>query len=135
MQKQLALIIACLAAGLSFILNKALLKLVGLQSIITISPVVEELSKTMFAYFLAADILVTHLTFGVIEASYDWMKSRGKGVTAAILSIIGHGLFGAVTLFTAQQAEIYMGLAAGIIMHLIWNAVMLRIPFRNQDGE
>lgn len=97
--------------------------------ILTLSPALEEILKTLSAYYFAADILVTHLVFGLIEAVYDWVQTRGQGVTAALLSVIGHGLFGGVTFFTAQSAGIYVGLAAGIVIHLIWNTVMVRLKF------
>lgn len=95
--------------------------------IVTLSPALEETLKTLSAYYFAADILVTHLVFGLIEAVYDWVQTRGR--MAALLSVIGHGLFGGVTVFTAQLAGIYVGLAAGIVVHLIWNTVMVMLKF------
>lgn len=84
---------------LSFSLNKFLLKYIGLKIVISYSPILEELTKTICSYYLAADILVTHITFGVLEAIYDWYQgSASRGRIAAFLSIIGHTLFGGLTI-------------------------------------
>jgi hypothetical protein len=130
MKIHLAYVIACLAAGSSFLLNRLLLKLVGVRVIITLSPVLEETLKTLSAYFFSVDILVTHLIFGVIEAVYDWLQTNGRGIAAALLSIAGHGLFGVMTVLTAQATGIYIGLAAGIVTHLIWNTAMVRLQLQ-----
>lgn len=129
MKIKMAYIIACLAASSSFLLNRALLKLLGVQTIITLSPVLEEMVKTLSAYYFDADILVTHGVFGLIEAVYDWMQTRGR-LLAAVLSIVGHSLFGFVTVFTAQLTGVYIGLAAGIVTHLLWNTIMVRFCLR-----
>lgn len=121
----MAYVIACLTAALSFLLNRTLLRLVGIQSVITLSPVMEESVKTLFAYYLDADILVTHGVFGLIEALYDWRQTRRR--SAALFSMIGHGLFGAVTVAVIGQGGIYLGLAAGIVAHLLWNTIMMRL--------
>ncbi|MDF2499516.1 MAG: hypothetical protein K0Q77_230 [Anaerosporomusa subterranea] len=131
MRLQMAYVIACLTAGTSFLLNRALVKLIGAQTIITLSPVVEEMLKTLFPYAFDADIFVTHGVFGLIEAIYDWVQTRGR--IAALLSIGGHGLFGLVTVLTAQAAGVYIGLAAGIVTHLLWNTIMVRFPLRSAE--
>lgn len=130
MKLYLAYVIACLGAAGSFLLNKALLRLFGVQVIITLSPVLEEAAKTLSAFFLGADLLVTHLTFGLIEAVYDWSQSEGKAMLAALLSILGHGLFGVITLTVSLATDMYVGLAAGMVAHLVWNAAVLRLPFK-----
>ena len=131
MRLQMAYVIACLAAGGSFLLNRALLKLFGVQTIITLSPVLEEGLKTLFAYSFGADIFVTHTVFGLVEAVYDWVQTQGR-ILAAFLSIAGHGLFGFVTVFTAQAAGVHIGLAAGIVTHLLWNTLMIKFEIRQR---
>ena len=127
----MAYLIACLAAGGSFLINRLLLRQWGVRVIITLSPVVEEMLKTAAAYYFAADILVTHLVFGLIEAVYDLAQSQGKAMAAA-MSVIGHGLFGGATVLAAGTAGIYAGLAVGIMLHLLWNTIMLRWVARNR---
>lgn len=123
----MAYIIACLMASLSFILNRLLIKIIGNITIITFSPVVEEGAKTLLPYYLGADIVVTHAVFGVLEAVYDWQGAADK-VRAATFSIIGHSLFGLVTIAGLYlAANIWLGLAGGIVMHLMWNFIIFQV--------
>lgn len=123
----MAYIIACLMASLSFILNRLLLKYLGNLTIITVSPVIEETAKTLLAYYLDADVLATHVAFGVLEAVYDWYHSVFK-VKAVAFSIIGHSLFGLLTVgIFFLSANIWLGLASGIIVHLIWNFTVVKV--------
>ncbi len=123
-------VIGCLMAGLSFLLNKLLLKYVGIKVVISYSPVVEEVSKTLCSYYLAADIIITHMIFGVLEASYDWYQQRSKerGRIAALLSISGHTLFGVVTVAAFKLSEsIFLAIVIAIAAHLIWNITWIRL--------
>lgn len=124
----MAYIIAVLMASLSFLLNRAALKYFGLQAIITLSPVLEEAAKTLLAYYLGADIIVTHIIFGALEAGYDWHTSRRHGAAAAFFSVLGHGLFGLATVAVlVLTGSIAVGLAAGVIFHLAWNITVIRL--------
>jgi len=126
----MAYMIGCLMAGLSFLLNRLLLKYIGIKVVISYSPVVEELTKTLCSYYLAADILVTHFTFGVLEAGYDWFnrQNRQRGTVAALLSIVGHTLFGGITVFVFNLSNsIFIGIGVGISVHLIWNVILIRL--------
>lgn len=125
----MAYIIGCLMAGLSFLLNTLLLRYFGNQVIISYSPIVEELAKTLCSYYLGADILVTHIIFGILEAGYDWLKknSEDRGLLAAFLSIIGHGLFGGLTVGVFYvSGSIFLGIAIAACVHLIWNVILIR---------
>jgi hypothetical protein len=120
-------IIACLMAALSFILNRLALKLFGRLTVITYSPVVEESAKTLLAYFLGADILLTHFLFGLIEAFQDLYISRRRGMAAAGLSVTGHTFFGIVTVAVLKYSGyIMLGLGCGILTHLSWNLLAVR---------
>jgi len=126
----MAYVIGCLMAGLSFLLNRFLLKYIGIKVVISYSPVVEELTKTLCSYYLAADILVTHIIFGVLEAGYDWFnRQNGQcGTIAAVLSILGHTLFGGITVFIFNLSNsIYIGMIVGIGVHLVWNVTLIRL--------
>lgn len=123
-------VIGCLMAGLSFLLNKLLLKYIGIKVVISYSPIVEELSKTLCSYYLSADILVTHIIFGILEACYDWYNRQNgrRGRIAASLSILGHTLFGGVTIFAFKISDnILIGLLVGIGVHLVWNVTLIRL--------
>lgn len=131
----MAYIIAVLMAGLSFVLNRFLLRYLGKVTIISAGPVVEEAAKTLFAYYLGADIFTVHMVFGVIEAGYDWYWRSNNGLLAPVLSIIGHSLFGAVTAGIVFLAgSVWLGLAAGIIMHLSYNLAIVRL-LANKTAE
>lgn len=126
----MAYVIGCLMAGLSFLLNKALLKYVGLKAVISYSPVVEEITKSLCSYYLAADILVTHVVFGVLEAGYDWynVPNRQRGVYAAIVSIVGHSLFGVITLIGLYMSgSIWVAIAGASCVHVVWNITLIRL--------
>lgn len=124
----MAYIIAILMAGLSFLLNRFLLRYLGRVTIISAGPAVEESAKTIFAYYLGADIFTVHMAFGVIEAGYDWYWRSNNELAAPALSIIGHSLFGAVTASIIFFAgSLWLGLAAGIIMHLSYNLAVVRL--------
>lgn len=124
----MAYILACLMAALSFLLNRAALRYVGVKAVITCSPVLEEAVKTVPAFYFGADILLTHVGFGAIEAGYDWTAGGKKGVAAAVLSVLGHGLFGLVTVGTLSvTGQIPVALLVGIAAHLVWNLAMIRL--------
>lgn len=124
----MAYILACLMAALSFLLNRAALKYMGVKVIISYSPVVEEAVKTVPAFLLGADILLTHISFGILEAGYDFCVSRRHGLAAAALSIVGHSLFGLITIGVISiTGSIFPGLGAGIVAHLVWNVTAVRL--------
>jgi hypothetical protein len=126
----MAYVIGCLMAGLSFLLNKLLLKCIGIKVIVTYSPILEEVTKTLCPYYFGADILVTHMIFGILEAAYDWFRSRSgrRGTIAALLSMIGHSLFGVVTIsIFSLSGSVFVGVFVGICTHLIWNVAFIRL--------
>lgn len=130
----MAYVIACLMAGLSFLFNRALLKYIGTVTVISMSPVIEELLKTLPAYYLSADIFATHATFGLLEAVYDWRTGRKEGGKAAVLSITGHSLFGAFTLMTLKlTGDIRLATGAGVAAHLAWNTLIIRLVRRDRQ--
>ncbi len=124
----MAYIIAALMAGLSFLINRLFLRYIGPVTVISLGPVTEETAKTLFAYYLGADIITVHAVFGVIEALYDWFQDGGRQLSAPLLSIAGHSLFGAATasvLFIT--GSIWIGLVAGIVLHLVYNVIIVRL--------
>ena len=125
----MAYIIGCLMASLSFLLNKFLLRVIGNQVVISYSPILEELAKTLCSYYFGADIWLTHIIFGFLEACYDWFNtSSGKrGRWAALLSIVGHTLFGGLTMVIFfLNGSIWTGIFIAVCVHLIWNVTLIR---------
>ena len=129
----MAYVIASLMAALSFLLNRAALRYIGVNSVVTYGPVMEEGAKTLLAYWLGADIFLTHVTFGVIEAIYDMVTARYK-VVAALLSIAGHSLFGFTTsVVLVVTGYVVFSLAAAIAIHLAWNITVIRLSHRKDS--
>ncbi|SFL88971.1 hypothetical protein [Pelosinus propionicus] len=125
----MAYVIGCLMAALSFLLNKLLLKYVGIKAVISYSPVVEEVTKSLCSYYLAADILVTHVVFGMLEAGYDWYNAADgqRGKWAALASIGGHTLFGCLTLFGLYiSSSIWVAIFMASCVHVVWNVTLIR---------
>ena len=126
------LLIASIALGLSYLLNKLMLKLLRERAVTIGAPVFEELLKTLPAYFLNRSILYVHLLFGLGEALYDFITGRGEsGRWAAVFSIVSHGLFGVVTHLVLQATgNIYWALLSTILIHGVWNLTIMRVGKR-----
>lgn len=123
----MAYLIAVLMAALSFIVNKALLTRIGVKTVITYSPVIEESAKTLLPFYLGADIFLTHVVFGMIEAGYDWLTGGRERSKAALLSVAGHSLFGGATVATLQETgQIGLALVGAIVLHLAWNFLAVK---------
>ena len=124
----MAYVAGCLMACFSFLLNKVLLKLYGQKIIISYSPLMEESAKTLFAYAIGADILLTHVTFGCLEAGYDLYQGGHKSRQAAVSSILSHSLFGMITIAVySLSGSIMVSLAAGFTVHWLCNVIMINL--------
>ncbi len=124
----MAYVLAALMAALSFLLNRVALRYAGAKAVVTWGPALEEAAKTVPALYLGADVLLTHALFGAIEAVYDWRTSPANGPAAALLSVAGHTLFGALTMaalhFTGSPL---LALGAGVAAHIAWNVALIRL--------
>ncbi len=124
----MAYVLAVLMSALSFLLNRAALKYAGARAIVTWGPALEETAKTVPAFWLGADVLLTHALFGVVEAVFDWRTSPANGVAAAALSVAGHGLFGALTVAVLHfTGSLVLALGAAVAAHIAWNAALIRL--------
>ena len=117
------IIAGILAALISYICNKIVLKKQGNIGIIVIVPFIEEFTKTMSSVMISTSILGTHFVFGVIEGIYDIITSSKKiGKWAALASIISHTIFGLATHLTIQSGySIYWGIFLSWLIHSTWN--------------
>ncbi len=124
----MAYVLAVLMAALSFLLNRAALRYAGLQAVISWGPVIEEAAKTAPAFYLGADVLLTHALFGVIEAGYDWRSGGGNGTAAALLSVAGHSLFGGLTVGVIHlTGSMPLALVTAAAAHIAWNVALVRL--------
>lgn len=127
----MAYVIAVLMACLSFLLNRFFLRCLGPASIISTGPVVEEAAKTLFGYYLEADIITVHAVFGLLEAGYDWRQGGRHKLLAALLSIGGHSLFGAASAkVLVMSGSVWPALGAGVLLHIGYNVMVVRLLVR-----
>jgi hypothetical protein len=124
----MAYTIAVLMAALSFVANKLLLRCWGPGIIISVSPALEEAAKTLPAVYFGADIVLTHLGFGVLEAGHDWLAGKQHRAVAACGSVLGHTLFGLLTFAALRLTDSAMlAVLTGITAHLLWNVTIIRM--------
>jgi hypothetical protein len=117
------------ALVLSYLVNKWMLKLLRENAVILGAPIVEELLKTIPVYFLNRPVFHVHFLFGLGEALYDFFTGRREtGKWAALISVVSHSLFGAVTLLILSGTnQVFLALAGAIFAHCTWNYTIMRL--------
>ncbi|HHU64161.1 MAG TPA: hypothetical protein GXZ32_08190 [Clostridiales bacterium] len=123
-----SIISVVMAAVLSYFFNKAAIKAAGNKAIVYIVPFIEEGFKTFITLALGGIVLLTHISFGIIEGIYDYFNSNEKiNFTACFISVVSHSIFGVVTtLGFVLSKSWYPGLMAAILCHILWNWRMFR---------
>jgi hypothetical protein len=118
-----------LAALLSYCLNSKVLKNVGEEAITFWAPALEELLKTGFALVLGGGVILSHVTFGVVEAFNDIRKNRSTtAYLAGVASLVSHSAFGAITqYFIYYLNSCLFGLSIAIIFHVVWNYTVVNL--------
>lgn len=117
------------AAGLSWLLNGLLVDKVGRLWVIAIGPGFEELFKTGAALLLGANIFLSHLAFGAVEAMRDMAGRQPGSVPAGLASFTGHSLFGFLAALSYGKTESTLpAVAVPLAVHFLWNGgvVLLR---------
>ena len=119
------LLAGLIAATAAYSVNRLLVRRFGIQVIVFITPILEEGLKTGAAYFFQTSILSVHLLFGMIEGIYD-LQTASRGISAGLMSIVWHGVFGGVTIFVASfMGNLVYGLLAAIFLHYIGNNLVV----------
>ncbi len=118
-----------LAVSVVWVIHRVLAQLAGNRLVMALAPLTEEAFKTGLAMMLTAPLILTHLTFGVAEAALDYLIQRSW--RGAVVSLCGHGAFGAVTqaLFMLS-GHWWLGLVAAVMLHWGWNALVIRLAPR-----
>lgn len=127
------IIAGMLAAAVSWIGNRAALKLMGTKVIIATAPLVEELAKTGAALAAGASIVLTHAVFGLIEGLYDAWGADLRGISAGLVSLAGHTVYGYITCLVWQHfSNLAWALAGGYAAHLAWNLAVMKLIVRKK---
>lgn len=117
------IIAGIIAALVSYICNKWVLKKSGDIGLIAVVPFIEETAKTSSAIIIGTGVAGTHFVFGIIEGIYDILNSsKSIGKWAALASIISHSIFGFATHLTIKSGyPIYWGIFLAWLIHSTWN--------------
>ena len=127
MNRMLMSLFAGLAASFAgFLINNRLLKLMGDRVLVTYIPLAEETVKTVAAVMFGADVVLTHMVFGVVEAVYDLFNSPpAHSFTASVLSMISHTLLGLTAYFTIKvSGSVVLAVLVSSVLHSLWNRIM-----------
>mgnify|MGYP006271441115 FL=1 len=113
------------ASTLSFIANRFIFSKLGLWTVIYLIPWSEELFKTVLAYHLGSDLIVTHSIFGLLEASLDLFNNNNL---AAVLALLTHLFFGILTFyFWRWSNNLIVSIAVVALVHTAWNYLIRRL--------
>jgi len=117
------------AALFSYYINSKALQSAGEKVIIYWAPILEELLKTGFALVLKGGIILSHVTFGAVEAVYDiWANDSITAYWAGFASILSHSVFGAITqyfIFCAHNT--FLGIVIAALIHIAWNFAVIKL--------
>jgi len=141
---------ALVAAGVAYLGNRLSRSLADRVAVVFVAPGLEETLKTGAALTLGAPVVVTHVVFGGIEAAYDLLAGAlapgvaaragrgparprpvaavafGRRAGAALAGLVGHALFGVLTVAVARAAGWWpAGVGAAYVAHVGWNALVM----------
>jgi len=84
------------------------------------------LGKTGIAVILGAMVLPVHVCFGITEGIFDLRGGTGQSGAAAIVSVVGHGLFGYITIWGHEIfSNWWGGILPAVIAHIFWNSYVI----------
>lgn len=99
--------------------------------LVSLIPAVEEAAKNLVALLTGADLLATHVVFGLAEAGFEVVVGEWRGLVAGLFGLLGHALFGLATRAAlAESGSAFLATGAGIGLHILWNALALRVGRR-----
>lgn len=120
------ILVGLIAAGGAAVINRYLIAIIGSGMIIYLVPIVEEISKSLLAYFWQVKLPLVHVVFGTVEAIYDFYFGEGRGVLAGDFGLLSHAIFGYITeVFFWQFNSILLGILVAIVLHILWNYIIL----------
>lgn len=99
--------------------------------LVSLIPAVEEAAKNLVALLSGADLLATHVVFGLAEAGFEGVVGEWRGLVAGLFGLLGHAIFGLATRAAlAATSSVFLATGAGIAVHILWNALALRLGRR-----
>jgi len=100
----------------------------GNNAIFIVVPAIEEISKTLGAFFLGANILFTHMVFGAIEALYDGINSSKKiAMAASMASIATHTALGIISYYAFElTGNIGIAIVVSTLLHFTYNYFIVK---------
>ncbi|NLK00695.1 MAG: hypothetical protein GX318_05590 [Clostridia bacterium] len=117
-----------LAAVLAYLSNWMAVRFLGNVAIITVIPFFEEMYKSLIPVFLGAPLIYSHITFGVIEAAYEFVTAGKDGAAiGGMVSLISHLVFGIITwaAYYISKSLLFSVLFAALI-HCLWNYIIMK---------
>ncbi|ABO48660.1 hypothetical protein Dred_0110 [Desulforamulus reducens MI-1] len=119
-----ALAATMLAAGTSWVANGWGRNFFGNRGVTYFTPLVEEMSKTLWAVVLNTPLVWTHLGFGLIEALVEIKRRSVKGILAGCTSLIVHGMLGLLTVKIYTTSNLLFALLSSYLAHASWNGAV-----------
>lgn len=132
----MSLFAAALAAIVAFAANRLAL-MATRQGVVVkyLAPVAEEAAKSGLAVLFGTPILPVHVLFGLAEAVFDIAKPGRRGMAAAVASLTGHTLYGALTVQAgAAMRSLLWGVTVAAIVHVTWNSFVWENLARRARG-
>jgi len=123
------LVIAALAAtSVALFANRTLRDHIKIpNALVWLVPLIEETAKSGSAVLFGTSIPAVHVLFGLAESVHDVLGFEAQDVIAALLSILGHTLFGLIAyLVSKTTGHLVWGIIASAVVHIGWNWIALR---------
>lgn len=114
-----------MAAATSWLLNGKILPALGSRGIAFVTPLAEEVAKTLWAVAFGAALVWTHLGFGLLEGLLEIKRRGARGIAAGWTALVAHSLFGIITYSIYRSWGLLPALAAAYLVHATWNMAVV----------
>jgi len=120
------------AAAAAYLMNKVMIRIFGNIALTTIIPIFEEAFKSFIPALMGTSLLLSHITFGVLEAAYEMFTSKGRGAyLGAVVSFFSHYLLGTFTLFLIYiTGSLILSVFGAAFLHILWNRMVAGVYTR-----
>jgi hypothetical protein len=122
------------AAAIAYYLNWRFLRAAGKRAMWLAVPALEETLKSGLAALTGASLFATHVVFGAVEAAYEVSGARPSR-TAALLSLVTHALFGAMTQVFSARSGLPAAFVAVTAIHAFFNLAVVGAAASGGRGD